>query len=49
MPWLVGLISTTMGSLRAGLIVPLAGCAAMFTLIATMPEPIFQGASKPEE
>jgi len=49
MPWLVGLMSTRMGSLRAGLIVPLAGCAAMFTLIATMLEPIFRGASKPEE
>jgi FHS family glucose/mannose:H+ symporter-like MFS transporter len=49
MPWLVGLMSTRMGSLRAGLIVPLAGCAAMFALIATMLEPIFRGASKPEE
>jgi fucose permease len=49
MPWLVGLMSTTMGSLRAGLIVPLAGCAAMFVLIATMLEPIFRGASKPEQ
>jgi len=49
MPWLVGLMSTRMGSLRAGLIVPLAGCAAMFTLIATMLEPIFRGASKPEQ
>jgi fucose permease len=49
MPWLVGLMSTRMGSLRAGLIVPLAGCAAMFTLIATMLEPVFRGASKLEE
>ena len=49
MPWLVGLMSTRMGSLRSGLIVPLAGCAAMFTLMATMLEPIFRGASKPEQ
>jgi len=49
MPWLVGLMSTRMGSLRVGLIVPLAGCAAMFTLIATMLEPVFRGASKLEE
>jgi FHS family glucose/mannose:H+ symporter-like MFS transporter len=45
MPWLVGLMSTRMRSLRAGLIVPLAGCVAMFTLLATMFEPIFHGAS----
>jgi FHS family glucose/mannose:H+ symporter-like MFS transporter len=49
MPWFVGLMSTRMGSLRVGLIVPLAGCAAMFTLIATMLEPVFRGASKLEE
>ena len=49
MPWIVGLMSTRMGSLRVGLIVPLAGCAAMFTLIATMLEPVFRGASKLEE
>jgi MFS transporter, FHS family, glucose/mannose:H+ symporter len=48
MPWLVGLTSTKSGSLRAGLLVPLAGCVAMFALIATMLEPIFRGASKPE-
>jgi fucose permease len=49
MPWLVGLTSTRTGSLRAGLLVPLAGCVAMFALIATMLEPVFRGASKPEE
>jgi hypothetical protein len=38
-----------MGSLRAGLIVPLAGCAAMFTLLAMMFEPIFRGASNLEK
>jgi fucose permease len=41
MPWLVGLTSTGTGSLRAGLLVPLAGCLAMFGLIATMREPLF--------
>ncbi|MFZ0772338.1 MAG: MFS transporter [Candidatus Sulfotelmatobacter sp.] len=49
MPWLVGLTSTTTGSLRAGLLVPLVGCVAMFALIATMLEPIFRGASKQNE
>jgi len=49
MPWLVGLTSTKTGSLRAGLLVPLAGCVAMFALIGTMLEPIFRGASQPEE
>jgi MFS transporter, FHS family, glucose/mannose:H+ symporter len=49
MPWLVGLTSTRTGSLRAGLLVPLAGCVAMFALIATMLEPVFRGASKPEK
>jgi fucose permease len=44
MPWLVGLTSTRMGSLRAGLLVPLAGCLAMFALIAMMLEPLFQTA-----
>jgi MFS transporter, FHS family, glucose/mannose:H+ symporter len=29
MPWLVGVVSTTTDSLRAGLLVPLAGCTAM--------------------
>jgi len=41
MPWFVGLTSTGTGSLRAGLLVPLAGCLAMFALIATMLEPLF--------
>ncbi len=49
MPWLVGLMSTSMRSLRAGLIVPLAGCAAMFTLLVTLFEPIFRGASNLEK
>jgi FHS family glucose/mannose:H+ symporter-like MFS transporter len=43
MPWLVGLASTGTGSLRAGLLVPLAGCLAMLALIATMLEPLFSG------
>jgi fucose permease len=41
MPWFVGLTSTGTGSLRAGLLVPLAGCLAMFALIAMMREPLF--------
>jgi MFS transporter, FHS family, glucose/mannose:H+ symporter len=41
MPWFVGLTSTGTGSLRAGLLVPLAGCLAMLGLIATMLEPLF--------
>jgi FHS family glucose/mannose:H+ symporter-like MFS transporter len=41
MPWFVGLMSTGTKSLRAGLLVPLAGCVAMFALIATMLDPIF--------
>lgn len=45
MPWVVGLISTGTGSLRAGLLLPLAGCAAMFASIAAMREPVFQGAA----
>jgi FHS family glucose/mannose:H+ symporter-like MFS transporter len=43
MPWFVGLMSTSSGSLRIGLLVPLAGCVTMFVLIATMVEPIFRG------
>jgi len=42
MPWLVGLTSTGTGSLRAGLLLPLAGCIVMFTLIASMREPVFR-------
>jgi MFS transporter, FHS family, glucose/mannose:H+ symporter len=41
MPWFVGLTSTGTGSLRAGLLVPLAGCLAMFALITTMGDPLF--------
>ena len=41
MPWFVGLTSTGTGSLRAGLLVPLAGCLTMFALIAMMQEPLF--------
>jgi fucose permease len=33
MPWLVGLVSTRTGSLRVGLLVPLAGCFLMFGLL----------------
>jgi FHS family glucose/mannose:H+ symporter-like MFS transporter len=42
MPWFVGATSSRLGSLRAGLLIPLAGCAVMFTLIAMMTEPIFR-------
>jgi FHS family glucose/mannose:H+ symporter-like MFS transporter len=49
MPWLVGLMSTATGSLRTGLLLPLAGCVAMFGLIASMREPIFRDAGKPGE
>ena len=45
MPWVVGLISTGTGSLHAGLLLPLAGCAAMLASIAAMREPVFQGAA----
>jgi MFS transporter, FHS family, glucose/mannose:H+ symporter len=46
MPWIVGLISTETGSLRSGLLLPLAGCVAMFALAALMGEPIFRDAGK---
>ncbi|HEY6301932.1 MAG TPA: MFS transporter [Terriglobales bacterium] len=49
MPWFVGLVSTGTGSLRAGLLVPLAGCVAMFALIATMLEPGFRGTIELDE
>jgi FHS family glucose/mannose:H+ symporter-like MFS transporter len=49
MPWLVGLMSTVTGSLRTGLLLPLAGCVAMFGLMASMREPIFRDAGKPGE
>lgn len=32
LPWIVGVSSTRFGTLKAGLIVPLVGCAAMFVL-----------------
>jgi MFS transporter, FHS family, glucose/mannose:H+ symporter len=35
MPWLVGVVSSRSGSLRVGLLVPLAGCAIMLVLVAT--------------
>jgi len=34
MPWLVGALSTKAGSLRVGLLVPLAGCFVMLALLA---------------
>ena len=43
MPWLVGLRSTRTGSLGAGLLVPLAGCVAMFALLARCSSPFFEG------
>jgi MFS transporter, FHS family, glucose/mannose:H+ symporter len=48
LPWLVGLTSTRTGSLRAGLLIPLAGCIAMFGLTAVMIEPAFQMVSLEE-
>ncbi|MGA8621896.1 MAG: MFS transporter [Candidatus Sulfotelmatobacter sp.] len=49
MPWLVGLASTGTGSLRAGLLVPFAGCVAMLALVTMMPEPVFRGPNKSDE
>jgi FHS family glucose/mannose:H+ symporter-like MFS transporter len=49
MPWLVGLLSTATGSLRTGLLLPLAGCVAMFGLIASMRELIFRDTGKPSD
>jgi MFS transporter, FHS family, glucose/mannose:H+ symporter len=49
MPWLVGLTSTGTGSLRAGLLLPLAGCVVMFALIASMREPAFRNAGEQSE
>jgi len=48
MPWFVGLTSTRTGSLRAGLLVPLAGCVAMFALITVMLERVFRETSQQE-
>jgi fucose permease len=36
LPWLVGLASTRAGSLRAGLLVPLAGCLVMLGLLSLL-------------
>jgi FHS family glucose/mannose:H+ symporter-like MFS transporter len=36
LPWLVGFISTRTGSLRIGLLVPLAGCFVMLGLLAVL-------------
>lgn len=36
LPWLVGFISTRAGSLRVGLLVPLAGCFAMLGVLALL-------------
>lgn len=36
LPWLVGLISTRIGSLRIGLLVPLAGCFVMLGLLTVL-------------
>ncbi len=36
MPWVVGLLSTQAGSLRVGLLVPLAGCCIMLGLLAAL-------------
>jgi len=48
LPWFVGLTSTTTGNLRAGLLIPLAGCVAMFAFISTLTEPAFRQASLEE-
>jgi fucose permease len=45
MPWLVGVTSTRAESLRAGLVVPLAACAAMLVTLAMMRDEIFRGTS----
>lgn len=42
MPSLVGVISTGVGGLRSGLLVPLAGCVAMLALVSLMVEPVFR-------
>jgi fucose permease len=48
LPWIVGVCSTRFGTLKAGLLVPFLGCAAMFALYlgswtrvpAERPEPL---------
>jgi MFS transporter, FHS family, glucose/mannose:H+ symporter len=42
MPWFVGVVSTGTGSLRHGLLVPLAGCVAMLALVTMIVEPVFR-------
>jgi FHS family glucose/mannose:H+ symporter-like MFS transporter len=37
LPWLVGAISTHSGALRAGLVVPIAACVAMFLVNGFFP------------
>jgi fucose permease len=49
MPWFVGLVSTGTGRLRAGLLIPLAGCVVMLALIAMMLDPVFREASGQED
>jgi MFS transporter, FHS family, glucose/mannose:H+ symporter len=49
MPWFVGLTSTATGSLRAGLLIPLAGCGLMIALITIMTESPFRGISQPPD
>jgi FHS family glucose/mannose:H+ symporter-like MFS transporter len=48
MPWFVGLTSTKTGSLRAGLLVPLGGCVAMFALLTAMLERVFRETTQQE-
>jgi hypothetical protein len=36
LPWLVGFVSMRAGSLRLGLLVPLAGCFVMLGLLALL-------------
>lgn len=36
LPWVVGIVSKTFGSLRVGLVVPMAGCLAMLLVIALL-------------
>ena len=47
MPWLVGFVSTRRGTLRAGLLVPLAACLIMIGLWTTLPAPSLQSESEP--
>ena len=42
LPWFVGITSTKTGSLRTGLLIPLAGCIAMLGLTAMLVEPVFR-------